>query len=69
MVRIGELLSEERIDRLKEQDGLEVAYQRALELISYRPRSEKEIRQRLAEKGYTKIRLKRYWKTAFSRAW
>jgi len=52
-LRIGELLSEERIARLQEQDGLEVAYQRALELISYRPRAEKEIRQRLAEKGYS----------------
>jgi regulatory protein len=52
-LRIGELLSEERITRLQEQDGLEVAYQRALEFLSYRPRSEKEIRQRLTEKGYT----------------
>lgn len=52
-LRIGELLSEERIARLQENDGLEVAYQRALELLSYRPRSEKEIRQRLSEKGYS----------------
>lgn len=52
-LRIGEILSEERITRLKEQDGLEIAYQRALELLSYRPRAEKEIRQRLTEKGFS----------------
>jgi regulatory protein len=51
-LKIGDLLSEERIQRLQEQDGLELVYQRALEFLSYRPRSEKEIRQRLTEKEY-----------------
>jgi regulatory protein len=52
-LRIGEMLSAERIARLQEQDGLEIAYQRALDLISHRPRAEKEIRQRLTDKGYS----------------
>jgi regulatory protein len=51
-LRIGESVSEERVEQLQEKDGLEVAYQRALELISIRPRAEKEIRQRLVEKGF-----------------
>ena len=51
-LRVGEILSEEKIARLKEQDSLEVATQRAIELISYRPRSEAEIRKRLTEKGF-----------------
>ena len=51
-LRIGLLLTEEKIARLKEQDSLEVATQRAVELLSYRPRSEAEIRKRLSEKGF-----------------
>jgi regulatory protein len=51
-LRIGEELSEEKIARLKEQDTLEVATQRAIELLSYRPRSEAEIRKRLADHGF-----------------
>lgn len=51
-LRIGEELSEEKIARLKEQDTLEVATQRAIELLSYRPRSESEIRKRLADHGF-----------------
>ena len=51
-LRVGEQLSEEKIARLKDQDSLEVATQRAIELISYRPRSEAEIRKRLTDKGF-----------------
>jgi regulatory protein len=52
-LRIGEALSEEKISRLKAQDSLEVATQRAIELLSYRPRAEAEIRKRLVEKGFS----------------
>jgi len=51
-LRIGEELSDEKIARLKEQDTLEVATQRAIELLSYRPRAEAEIRKRLTEHGF-----------------
>jgi regulatory protein len=48
----GDQLSEEKINSLIEKDALEVAYQRALDLFSHRPRSEKEVRQRLTEKAF-----------------
>ena len=51
-LRIGEVLSDEKIERLKAQDSLEVATQQALELLSYRPRAEAEIRKRLTEHGF-----------------
>jgi regulatory protein len=48
----GDQLSEEKVNALIEKDALEVAYQRALDLLNHRPRSEKEVRQRLTEKGF-----------------
>jgi regulatory protein len=48
----GDHLSEEKINTLIEKDALEVAYQRALDLLNYRPRSEKEIRHKLLDKGF-----------------
>jgi regulatory protein len=48
-LRIGEELSEERIYKLREQDSFEVAYQKALHFLSFRPRSEDEIRRRLRQ--------------------
>ena len=46
-LKIGQHLSDEDIATLQEADTLEKAQQRALNLISYRPRSEKEVRLRL----------------------
>jgi regulatory protein len=40
---VGQELSQDRIDRLLAEDSAEVASQRALNFLSYRPRSEKEI--------------------------
>jgi regulatory protein len=51
-LRIGQLLTDEKIARLKEQDSLEIATQRAIDLLSYRPRSEAEVRKRLSESGF-----------------
>jgi regulatory protein len=51
-LRIGQQLSEVEIDRLKQQDTMEVAYQKGLRLLSYRPRSVAEIQRRLSEQGY-----------------
>ncbi len=51
-LRIGQHLSEEEINRLKQQDTLEVAYQKALHFLGYRPRSEAEIQRKLSEQGY-----------------
>jgi regulatory protein len=44
---IGTELSEEKIAQLQAEDQREVAYQRALNLIHFRPRTEVEIRQNL----------------------
>jgi regulatory protein len=46
-LEIGTQLSEEKITELVADDRRETAYQRALNLINYRPRTEVEIRQKL----------------------
>ena len=46
-LQIGQELSPEKIQELQDIDAQEVAYQRALNFISYRPRSEAEVRQNL----------------------
>ena len=51
-LKIGQVLSEEDIDRLKQQDTLEVAFQRGLLILSYRPRSIAEVRRKLSEQGF-----------------
>jgi len=50
-LKIGDVLSDEEIARLKEQDAVEQAAGRALDLLSYRPRSRAEVRRRLRKKG------------------
>jgi Uncharacterized protein conserved in bacteria len=49
----GQHLSEEKINNLRNQDGFEVAYQRALTMLNYKQRSSHEIRQKLNEKGFS----------------
>jgi regulatory protein len=46
-LRVGQELSEEKAAELKKQDEKEKALQRAINLISFRARSEKEIRDHL----------------------
>jgi len=45
---IGQQLDEAALERLKRADAVEVAYERALHFLETRPRSEAEIRRRLA---------------------
>jgi regulatory protein len=52
-LHVGQQLSNEKIAQLKAQDTQEAAYQRALRLLSFRPRSSAEIRQKLTRLGYT----------------
>ncbi len=49
-LRVGQILSDEEIARLRQRDAAERAADKALDLLSYRPRSEAELRQRLIEK-------------------
>lgn len=51
-LRTGQELSDEKIAELKGADHKEVALQRALNYLSYRPRSEQEVRQNLKKHGY-----------------
>ena len=50
-LRTGQYLTDQEIEALKEADTLEKAKQRALGLISYRPRSIKEVQRRLQRAG------------------
>jgi regulatory protein len=52
-LQVGETLSEEKIDSLQNEDTLEVAYQKSLHFLGYRPRSENEVRRKLTEKGFS----------------
>ncbi len=49
-LKVGQFLTDEEIARLRQRDQVERAAERALDLLSYRPRSETELRSRLAER-------------------
>ncbi|NLG97973.1 MAG: regulatory protein RecX [Chloroflexi bacterium] len=51
-LQVGQVLSEDDIERLRHQDAMEVAYQKGLSLLSYRPRSEAEVHRKLVEQGF-----------------
>ncbi len=48
----GRKLTEAEIEKLQEEDTYEIALQKALQFINYRPRSIAETRRRLQEKGF-----------------
>ena len=50
-LRVGQTLSDDDVARLQMQDEAEQAYERALNFLSYRPRSEAEVRRKLREKN------------------
>ncbi|MFQ6101951.1 MAG: RecX family transcriptional regulator [Anaerolineae bacterium] len=50
-LRVGQTLSDGDIARLQKQDEAERAYERALNFLSYRPRSEAEVRRNLHKKN------------------
>lgn len=49
-LKVGETLSDDEIVRLRMKDEIERAYERALDYLSYRPRSEAEVRRNLRKK-------------------
>ena len=49
-LRVGQTLSDADIAQLQERDEVERAYERALNFLSYRPRSEAEVRRNLHRK-------------------
>lgn len=52
-LHVGQSLDEEKIKMLQEQEVREVAYERALQILSRRPHSEGEIRWKLARKDFS----------------
>lgn len=56
-LRIGQELSDADIERLKQTDTAEMAYEQALKFISYRPRSEAEVRQHLKKKDVSDSKI------------
>lgn len=56
-LKVGDFLTEENINTLIESDSSEVAYQKATRLLDYRPRTEKEIRQRLIQKEFSTLEI------------
>lgn len=50
-LQVGQVLTQEKIEKLRDEDMIENAFIRAMRLLSYRPRSEAEIRDRLRKSG------------------
>lgn len=50
----GQILSDQDIERLRERDSFQKAHERALRFLSYRPRSEAEMRHYLRDKDVPK---------------
>jgi regulatory protein len=51
-LRVGQVLDEQDLATLRVEDDYERAKEAAISFITYRPRSEREVRQRLHEKEY-----------------
>ncbi len=51
-LKVGRKLTDAEIAQLQAQDTYEVAYQRALHFISFRPRSTAEVEKKLTEAGF-----------------
>lgn len=57
-LKVGDQLNEERVASLVKSDEAEIAFQKALRLLDYRPRTVMEIRQRLTQKGFGSEEIK-----------
>lgn len=55
LLRKGQQLSESEIDELRQKDAVVKAVDAAAQLLSYRPRSTQEIRQRLLKKSFNDV--------------
>jgi regulatory protein len=51
-LQVGQVLDEEKIEKLRKEDTFEVALQKAFHFLSFRMRSEAEIHNKLIEQGY-----------------
>lgn len=52
-LKVGDILDDSRIRMLEHENKIEEAFQKALKLLSFRPRTEYEMRSRLEKYGFT----------------
>jgi regulatory protein len=55
LLRKGQQLTDSEIDELRQKDAVTKAFDAAAQLLSYRPRSMQEIRQRLLKKSFNDV--------------
>lgn len=58
-LHIGERISAEQVEKLKQKDGDEVVYLRALNFISFQPRTTYEVNAKLNKLGYSSEMIKK----------
>ena len=58
-LKVGDRLTEAKVEELIAKDTDEVVYQRALNLLNHRPRSENEIRLKLASRQFEAEQIER----------
>ncbi len=51
-LQVGQVMTEEKISSLQREDAGEVAFQNALRMLNYRPRSVNEVQKKLKENGF-----------------
>lgn len=56
-LQVGQFIDEQKIRTLQEQDAVEVGLQKSLRFLSYRPRSIKEVKQRLLKYGLSEEQI------------
>jgi regulatory protein len=52
-LKVGQLISQSAIDKLQHEDHIEEGYQKALRFISFKPRTQFEIRKKLSESEFS----------------
>jgi regulatory protein len=57
-LKVGQLISDQRIMEMQSADEVEKAFQSAVHFLSFRSRSEKEILQNLEKKGYSQSAIR-----------
>jgi regulatory protein len=56
-LEVGQFINQEKINSLLSQDEIEVAYQLALNYISYQPRSKLEVTRRLEKNSFSELTI------------
>lgn len=65
----GRKLTDADVEKLLDEDSYEVAYQKALQFINYRPRSIEETRRRLFKKGFSEEVVEKTIAKLLERKW